>query len=122
MLRQKKFRSSLKTKLLAVAEIPEVSDILKLRKESGRKRIEKTQPDLHKVIADITIHCSGADPKRRTKIISCCRTLDDLHEHLLKLNFNLSRTSTYYRLLPKNHRSIAGKRHVQTVPVRFCRA
>ncbi|XP_051172161.1 uncharacterized protein LOC127288626 [Leptopilina boulardi] len=119
---KKKYRPLLKTKLLAAAEIPEVSNILKLRKEPGRSRIEKSQLDLHKTIIDIAIHCSGADSKRRTEIISCCRTLDDLHEHLLKLGFNLSRTSTYYRLLPKNQRSNSGKRHVETVPVRLCRA
>ena len=47
------------------------------------------------------------------------RSLDDLKNALEKKGFNLSRTATYYRLLPANMCHKYGKRHVHTVPVKL---
>lgn len=41
----------------------------------------------------------GADPKRRTEIVHCVRTLNDLHDKLLELGFNLSRSEETVELL-----------------------
>ena len=38
-----------------------------------------------------------------------------------KKSFNLSKTATYYRLLPTNVRHKDGMKHVHTVPVKLCR-
>ena len=49
------------------------------------------------------------------------RALDDLKSAFEKKGFNLSRTATYYRLLPANMRHKDEKRHVHTVPVKLQR-
>ena len=49
------------------------------------------------------------------------RSLDDLKSALEKKGFNLSRTATYYRLLPANMSHKDGKRHVHTVPMKLQR-
>lgn len=38
------------------------------------------------------------------------------------MGYNISRSATYLRLLPKRHNSIEGTKHVTTVPVRLRRA
>ena len=47
------------------------------------------------------------------------RSLDDLKSALEKKGFNLSRTATYYRLLPTNMRHNDGKRYAFTVSVKL---
>lgn len=89
-----------------------MSDVLKPHNSVGRPRLEEAQTDLLKTILDIATFAGGADPQRRTEIIQCVRTLNDLHDRLLELGFNLSRMVTYLRLLPRNSRTIEGKRHV----------
>ncbi|CAF3383930.1 unnamed protein product, partial [Rotaria sp. Silwood2] len=48
----------------------------------------------------------AADNRRRTDAIQSCLTLDSLKEQLDIRGYQLSRTATYYRLLPKNSRTI----------------
>lgn len=88
----------------------------------GRPRIETDQNDLLQAICDIVLHSRSADNKRKTEAIRSCRTLDKLHEELNSIGYNLSRSATYLRLIPRNSSSIEGKRHVPTVPVKLCRA
>ncbi|KAJ1531396.1 hypothetical protein ONE63_000077 [Megalurothrips usitatus] len=38
------------------------------------------------------------------------------------MNFSISRTSSYRRLIPRNSATVEGKRHINTVPVKLCRA
>lgn len=49
------------------------------------------------------------------------RSLDNLNKASEKKGFNLSRTATYYRLLPAHARHEDVKRHVHIVPVKLCR-
>ncbi|KAL4705431.1 hypothetical protein ACJJTC_002189 [Scirpophaga incertulas] len=55
-------------------------------------------------------------------MVRSCRTLDDLHQALLKEGFELSRSATYLRLLPRDSRTNEGKKHVKTAPVKLVRA
>ncbi|CAF1397769.1 unnamed protein product, partial [Didymodactylos carnosus] len=58
----------------------------------------------------------AVDGRRRTDVIESCSTLDSLHQQLQAKGYQISRTAT---LLPKSSRTIDGKRHVHTVPVRI---
>ena len=87
----------------------------------GRPRIETEQPQLLSSIIDIVQASSSADDRRRTEMIRSVKTLDDLHLELKSIGFNLSRSATYFRLLPKKGNTMSGKRHVQTVPVKLLR-
>lgn len=90
--------------------------------QGGRPRLEDDCPDLLNVIARIAMFGAGASEKRRDEILRSCKTLADLHKEIEMEGFTLSKTSLYYRLLPRNSSTIEGKRHVKTVPVRLCRA
>ena len=50
------------------------------------------------------------------------KTLDQLPEALNREGFELKRSSVYLHLLPKNHRTIEGKRHMSTAPVKLYKA
>lgn len=89
--RQKKFRAAQKLKMDKLAEILGVSDIFRPHKTVGRPRLEENQPELLKTILEIATFAGAADPKRRTEIIHCVRTLNDLHDKLLELGLNISR-------------------------------
>lgn len=93
-----------------------------MRDTTGRPRLECDQPDLLKAIADIALIGSATDDRRRTEMIRSCKTLDSLHEELRAMGFNLSRSGTYLRLIPRNVTTIEGKRHVKTAPVKLLRA
>ncbi|CAF3166273.1 unnamed protein product [Rotaria sp. Silwood2] len=93
-----------------------------VRSAPGKPNIEDSQPGWLGAIVDIA-NCGvvAADNRRRTDAIQSCLTLDALKEELHNRGFQLSRTATYYRLLPKNSRTIDGQRHIHTVPVRIRR-
>lgn len=49
-------------------------------------------------------------------------TLDDLTTEMKKLGYPISRSALYYHLMPKNAKTIDGRRHLTTAPVRLIRA
>lgn len=101
---------------------PDAAKVLCLRDDVGRPSCEVNQPQLFQTIIDIAMHGASADEKRRSEGLRSCRTLDDLHVELKNFGFSIGRTTVYYRLLPRSEKSIDGKRHVKTVPVKLCRA
>lgn len=103
-------------------QLPEATNLLKVRNEGGRPRLEADQSGLLQAICDVALHSGSADDRRRSEAIRACKTLDDLHEELKSMGYNLSRSSVYLRLLPRGSVSAEGKRHVVTVPVKLCRA
>lgn len=116
---QRKFRSANKVKLLKLSnQFPELQSQLK----PGQLSIEEKQSGILSALIYIAIIGSAAHDRRRTEEIISCKTLDDLREAILLINFQISRTALYYRLIPRNSTSIAAKRHVTIVPVRLCRA
>lgn len=64
---------------------------------------------------------ASAEERRRSEIVRSCRTLNYLHEKLNEHGFQISRSSIYLRLLPRNYTTLEGKRHVVTVPVKLSR-
>ena len=122
--RQKKKRQKAKEKIQKACEVSEeVRNILKPvnRNTIGRPRLETDQPQLLKTILDLVNASSSADARRRTEKLTTLTSLDDLTEALKSLDFDISRTATYYRLLPKRGGTSAALRHVKTVPVRLMR-
>jgi len=121
---QKKRRDKLRDTIQDVsASNPEIAKKFKgfNRSSSGRPRIEVDQPGLLSAILNIVQASTAADPRRRTEALRSITTLDDMKSELEKLGYNLSRSATYLRLLPRRGNTIEGKRHVQTVPVKLLR-
>ena len=102
-------------------EHPELAAILKSRETVGRPRIESDQPDLLKDVLEIATIGAACSDKRREDLFRTVKTLDDLQKAISDLGYSLSRTALYYRLLPRSSTSVAGRRHVKTVPVRLIR-
>ena len=50
------------------------------------------------------------------------KTLNKITAELNSMGYILSRSALYECLLPKNSRTILGKRHVKTVPVKLIKA
>ena len=123
--RQVKYRRNLKRKIKEIVEVnPVLTKKIKLkqRDEGGRPRLEEEQPELLKTISDIAIFGASVDDRRRTETLRSCLKLKDLHTELKNLGSNCSQTSAYYRLLPRNYTTIEGRRHINTVSVKLCRA
>lgn len=118
----KKYRKKKKEAFQAlVATNPGAESIITLHEHPGRSRLEN-EDNLIKTITEIAMYGSSVDEKRRSEIIRSCRTLDDLHKKLTDLGFEISRSATYIRLIPRKSRSLEGKSHVKTAPVRLIRA
>lgn len=119
--RQKSRRARLKAVL---TDLSVDSDKLKkyVRERSGRPQLEDEQVDLHSAIIQLVTYGAGTDKRRRTEILNACLTLDDLASELRKLNFTLSRSALYLRLIPRRANSHEGLKHINTVPVKLRRA
>lgn len=115
-------RLSMQSKInMACSKSPDIVSLLKSRSGPGRPRLEEQQPLLLKTIVDLAMFGASAEERRRSEIVRSCRTLNDLHEKLNEHGFQISRSSTYLRLLPRNYTTLEGKRHVVTVPVKLSR-
>lgn len=95
---------------------------LKMRSERGHPKLIDDYPDLIKTICEVIQHDSMADERRRSESVRTIRTLDELHSQLTSLDYKISRSATYYHLMAKNTKTIDGKRHFSTAPVRLARA
>ena len=118
----RKFRAKQKTEILKLTAACKGMPTSLLRANSGRPSLNETQPGLLQAICDMAMHGSSAADRRRSETLRSCKTLDQLHEGLTVLGFELSRSSTYRRLIPRKWGSIEGRHHVTTVPVKLCRA
>ncbi|XP_017475728.1 PREDICTED: uncharacterized protein LOC108365992 [Rhagoletis zephyria] len=119
-IHSKKHRLTLKSKLAEIsANNVDAANVT--HSTPGRPRIECKQPELLKTIVDIAMFGASANERRRSEIVRSCQTLSDLHEKLLHLGYQISRSATYLRLMPKNCKTSEGKKHVVTVPVKLSR-
>ena len=71
------------------------------------------------VICRIVIRGSAAHKRRRNEMVRTVKSLDQLTETLNHEGFDLKRSTIYLHLLPKNSRTIEGKRHIRTAPVKL---
>ena len=93
-----------------------------MRDEVGWPGIQEDQPELLKTIVDTALIGSSADERRWTERKWMIKTLDELHEKLTHLGFNLSLSGTYLRLIPRNSSTSEGKRYIMTVAFKLSRA
>lgn len=87
----------------------------------GRPRLEEEQSELLKTISDLALFGASAEERRRCEIVRTIHTLSELTNKLNELGFNISRSATYIRLLPRRANTREAKRHVVTVPVKLSR-
>lgn len=99
-----------------------IRKVLNIRKKVGRPAITEDHPELLETIAALVLHGSLADSRRQSESIRTIRTLSQLTEELQLAGFVISRSATYYHLLPANPRAADGKRHMKSAPVRLIRA
>ncbi|XP_041786821.1 uncharacterized protein LOC121602122 [Anopheles merus] len=102
--------------------VPQASEYLTMHACSGRPPIEENQPELLAAIVSIALHGSAAEDKRHDESIRSVKTLSELQEALQLQGYQISRSATYLRLMPKRSNTQEGKRHVTTVPVKLLRA
>ena len=91
------------------------------QKITGRPRKEVDQPGLLSTVVRTVEASSAADDRRRCEHLRSVKILDDLESELVNLGFNLSRSATNLRLLPRRSVSHEGKPHVQTTNVKLVR-
>ena len=99
-----------------------------IRSEPGRPPLEEQLTALPDLICKIAARKCAADPRRRTEIIRCVQTIDELeralngeiataYPELAQSGFQVKRGALYLRLMPKRVNTIEGRRHVRCVPV-----
>ncbi|KAJ8666270.1 hypothetical protein QAD02_007932 [Eretmocerus hayati] len=88
----------------------------------GRPRIEETQLGILDCLKEFALHGAGAHDRRRSDIIRPVSSVSELHELLLTMGYQISRSAMYTRVLPRNSHTNEGKRHVKTVPIKFTKA
>ena len=116
--RQKKLYDAKKRKLESMDGTTGKKLIGKVTSNLGRpEKCDKSE--LIKVICRIAISGSAAHDRRRNEGIRTVKTLNKLTEALNREGFELKRSSVYLYLLPRNYRTIEGKRHVATAPVKL---
>ena len=116
--RQKKLRDERKRKLESMDETTRKKLMGKATSDLGQpEKCDKSE--LIKAICRIAISGSAAHDRRRNEVIRTVKTLDQLTEALNREGFELKRSSVYLHLLPQNHRTTEGKRHVTTAPVKL---
>ena len=71
------------------------------REKNGRPAVIEDQPDLLNAIVNNSSIGAAASDRRRSQELRSCKTLDDLNKSLLKLDYCLSRSATYLRLMPE---------------------
>ena len=81
-----------------------------------------SEDEIIQVIIDLAMPGSSADERRRTEVIRSCRSLDDLHAALQRKGYEISRSGTYLRLLPRRSDTREGKRHEKCAPVKLISA
>ena len=119
--RSQKYRKDRKRKLDSLDEV-------KMKKVTGKGVPTPGRPqkydnsELIEAMCRIAIPGSAAHDRRRNEVIRTVKSLDQLTEALHQEGYDLKRSSVYLHLLPKNSRTIEGKRHVYPAPVKLFKA
>ena len=119
--RSQKHRNERKRKLDAL-------DKAKRRKVTGKETVTPGRPqkydntELIEAICRIAIPGSAAHERRRNEVIRTVKTLDQLTAALNHEGYDLKRSSVYLHLLPRNSKTIEGKKHVHMAPVKLIKS
>ena len=98
---------------------PALAREMKLRECVGRPRLEVDQPGILEDLLQIATIGSACSDKRRDDLFRTVKTTDDLTKAITDLGYKVSRSAVYVRLLPRDHTTREGKRHVKTIPVKL---
>ena len=101
-------------------DTPEIAAALRMRAGVCRPRVEFDKPLLGKALLRIATIGAAASDRRRVEIKRSVKTFDDLTNALHNLGFSVSWSALYLRL-QLGTRTIEGKKHVSTVPVKRTR-
>ena len=116
--RQKKLRNEWKRKLESMDKRTCKKLISKATSDLGRpEKCDKSE--LIKAVCRTAISGSAAHDRCLNEVIKTVKTLDQLKEALNHEGFERKRTSVYLYLLPRNHRTTGGKKHVIIAPVKL---
>ncbi|KAJ8890969.1 hypothetical protein PR048_010478 [Dryococelus australis] len=117
-----KHRENKKQKIIELcSKNPDAAKSLKPRAGPGRSRLEEEHSELLKAVVDLAMFGASAEERRRCEMVRTVHTLSELTDKLIELGFNISRSATYIRLLPRRTDTREAKRHVVTVPVKLGR-
>ena len=95
------------------------------KKVTGKGTPEPSCPQKYGNVELIEAICRNAIPGsaahegRLNEVIRKVKSLDQLTEALNHEGYDLKRSTIYLHLLPKNSRTIEGKRHIRTAPVKL---
>ena len=84
--------------------------------------MEVENPELIDATTRIAITGAAVHQRRRSEVIRTVKTLDQLTAALRSEGFYLQHSSVYLRLIPRNVRTIEGKKHVRIAPVNLLRS
>ena len=90
----------------------------------GRPRLTEQLTGLLQAIVSIAMANETrvtADRRRRSEVLRTYMRVDDLHTVLIEKGFTILRSATHLKLMQKRLSSTEGKRHIETVSVRFCK-
>ncbi|KAJ8877430.1 hypothetical protein PR048_021884 [Dryococelus australis] len=117
-----KHRENKKQKIIELcSKNPDAAKSLTPRAGPGRPRLEEEQSELLKAVVDLAMFGASTEERRRCEIVLTVHTLSELTDKLIELGFNISRSATYIRQLPRRTDTREAKRHVVTVPVKLSR-
>ncbi|CAG8734986.1 24590_t:CDS:2 [Dentiscutata erythropus] len=107
----KRYRSQQKQKLQQVErQCKEAGLNIQLTRPTiGCLHLEEMQLGLLEAILRIVSPDRQADERRHLETLQSVKTLDQLQEALEQINYKLSRSATYLRLIPKQHNTIERK-------------
>ncbi|KAJ8868133.1 hypothetical protein PR048_031942, partial [Dryococelus australis] len=117
-----KHRENKKQKIIELcSKNPDAAKSLTPRAGPGHPRLEEEQSELLKAVVDLAMFGASAEERHLCEIVRSVHTLSELTDKLIQLGFNISRSATYIRLLPRRTATREAKRHVVTVPVKLSR-
>ncbi|KAJ8867174.1 hypothetical protein PR048_033038 [Dryococelus australis] len=117
-----KHRENKKQKIIELcSKNPDAAKSLTPRAGPGRPCLEEEQSELLKAVVYLAMFGASAEERRRCEIVRTVHTLSELTDKLIELGFNISRSATYIRLLPRRTDTREDKRHVVAVPVKLSR-
>ena len=119
--RSQKYRKDRKRKLDSLDEVTRKKVTGKGVPTPGRPQ-KYDNSELIEAICRIAIPGSAAHERRRNEVIRTVKSLDQLTEALHQEGYDLKRSAVYLHLLPRNSRTIEGKRHVYTAPDKLFKA
>ena len=119
--RSKKYRVKRKQKLDALEQATRKKVTWKGTSKLGHSQ-KVDNGELIKSICRFAIPGSDAHERKQNEVIKTVRTLEQLTEELNHEGYDVKRSSVYLHLLPRNYRTFANSRGLETSSYNTCKA